>query len=203
MIKNRLDDMTQPQLFLSVCQPSQPPDPTPLHADTDRTKLWELVKDETVHLILREPGLMELARRRDSELLDFCETMLASGNLDDWFVAVKIIASIASRKAIARLVMIYASSLSDNRQFITNLVARVLTADFVHPFSIMIRELAIPGELDITGWTSTALATLQDVCKRAGIEVIPTGRAAYQASHNSDDLELTTAQSLFSETLGK
>ena len=202
-MKNRPKSMTQPQLFLSVCQPSQPPDPTPLHADTNRTKLWELVKDETVHLILREPGLLELARRRDPELLDFCETMLTSGDLDDWFVAVKTIASIGTRKAIDRLVMIYASSHSDDRRFITNLVAKILTTDFVHPFSIMVRELAIPGKLDITGWTSTAVATLQGVCKRQGIEAILTGRVTYQRSQTADDLEMTTAQSFFSEALGK
>jgi hypothetical protein len=166
-------------------------------------KLWALVRDEAVHLILREPGLLELARRRDSELLDFCETMLSSGNIDDWFVAVKTIASIGTRKTIDRLVMIYANTHSEDRRFITNLVAKVLTTDFVHPFSIMIRELAVPGELDITGWTSTAIATLQDVCKRFGIEVILTGRTTYQTSQNTDDFELTTAQSIFSKTSGK
>ncbi|MHA1927566.1 MAG: hypothetical protein ACTSV2_03190 [Candidatus Thorarchaeota archaeon] len=195
--------MTRPQLVLSVCHPSQPPTPTPLHTDTDRTKLWELVKDERVHLILREPGLLELARRRDPELLDFCENMLVSGDIDDWFTAIKTIASIGIRKAIDRLVMLYASSLSDDRRFITNLVAKGLTVDHVHPFSIMIRELAVPGELDITGWTSTAVATLQEVCKRQGIEIILVGRAAYQAGRSTEDFEVSLAHSLFSETLGK
>lgn len=195
--------MTRPQLFLSVCQPSQPPDPTPLHADTDRTKLWELVKDETVHLILREPVLLELARRRDPELLDFCENMLVSGDIDDWFTAIKTISSIGIRKAIDRLVMLYASSPSGDRRFITSLIAKVLTVDYVHPFSIMVRELAFPGELDITGWTSTAIATLHDVCKRQGIEIILVGRAAYQTSRSTEDVEVTIAHSLFSGTLGK
>ncbi len=203
MIKSRPKCMTQPQLVLSVCHPSQPDPTPPQHADTDRIKLWELVKDDSVHLILREPGLLELARRRDPELLDFCESMFASGDIDDWFVAVKTIASIATRKAIDRLVMIYAGSYSDNRRFITNLIAKVLTTDFVHPFTIMIRELATPGELDITGWTSTAIATLQGVCKRHGIEVILTGQVSYQISRNVDDIEMTTAQSIFSETFGK
>ncbi len=195
--------MTRPQLILSVCHPSQPPAPTPLHTDTDRTKLWELVKDETVHLILREPGLLELARRRDPELLDFCENMLVSGDIDDWFTAIKTIASIGIRKAIDRLVMLYASSQSDGRRFITNLIAKVLTVDHVHPFSIMVRELAVPGELDITGWTSTSIATLQAVCKRQGVEIVLVGRVVHQASRSREDFEVTLAHSLFSKTLGK
>jgi hypothetical protein len=35
----------------------------------------------------------------------------------------------------------------------------------------MVREVAVPGELDVSGWTKTAISTLQDVCKRFGVEV--------------------------------
>ena len=51
------------------------------------------------------------------------------------------------------------------------MVAKILTAEHVKPFSIMVREVACPGELDVSGWTRTAISTLKDVCKRFGIDV--------------------------------
>jgi hypothetical protein len=160
-----------PQLRLKSRPPSRP-DHTPLHVDTDRSQLWELVEDTSVHLILREPALLELARRKDTKLYEYCESLLTSGDIDDWFLGVKALAELGTRPAVDRLVMAYAGSLSDDRRFITSLLAQSLSADYVRPFSIMVRELAVPGEIDVTGWTSTAIATLQDVCKRLGIRSI-------------------------------
>ncbi len=60
-------------------------------------------------------------------------------------------------------------------------MAQTLTVDYVHPFTIMLRELAVPGEIDITGWTSRAVTTLQDICKRRGIETEIEG--VNQTSH--------------------
>jgi hypothetical protein len=57
------------------------------------------------------------------------------------------------------------------RRLVLSMVAKVLTAEYVKPFGIMVREVAVPGELDVSGWTKTAISTLQDVCKRFGIEV--------------------------------
>ncbi|MHA1481554.1 MAG: hypothetical protein ACTSQZ_09050, partial [Candidatus Thorarchaeota archaeon] len=91
-------------------------------------KLWQLVRDDTVHLILREPSLLELARRRDPELLPFCEKiLLASGDTDKWLIGCKTIAAIGTRNAIDKLIMLYARSISDNRRFIINIVAQILT----------------------------------------------------------------------------
>ena len=50
------------------------------------------------------------------------------------------------------------------------MVAKILTAEHVKPFSIMVREVACPGELDVSGWTKVAISTLRDVCSRFGIE---------------------------------
>lgn len=144
----------------------------PMHADTDRARLWELVKDKSVHLILREPGLLELARRQDSDLLDFCECMLSSEDIDEWMAAVKILSVMQTDEAVDRLIMVYAQSLSSDRRFVTGEVAKILTADHVHPFTVMVRELASPGEINVTGWTSVAISTLKDVCKRFGVEVV-------------------------------
>ncbi|MHA2191533.1 MAG: hypothetical protein ACXAAP_15035 [Candidatus Thorarchaeota archaeon] len=134
--------------------------------------MWELVKDKSVHLILREPGLLELARRQDSDLLDFCECMLSSEDIDEWMAAVKILSVMQTDEAVDRLIMVYAQSLSSDRRFVTGEVAKILTADHVHPFTVMVRELASPGEINVTGWTSVAISTLKDVCKRFGVEVV-------------------------------
>lgn len=167
--------MTTPPRLCLVCHPPSRPEHTPLHADTDRMQLWELVNDQDVHLILRAPGLMELARRKDPGVLDYCEKLLNSDNSEEWFLGVKTIAELGTQESVDRLVMIYASSLDEKRRYIIHLLAKTLTLDNVHPFSIMARELAGPGEVDITGWTSTAVNTLQDVCKRMGVKTVTNG----------------------------
>ena len=109
----------------------------------------------------------------DPDLISFCDGLLESGEKEDWFLALKAITVLDTPEAIEKLVMIFAGTLSnDDRLYIINLVARSLTADFVHPFSIMVRDLAHPGEIDISDWTKTAISTLQDVCKRYRIATV-------------------------------
>jgi len=59
---------------------------------------------------------------------------------------------------------------------VLNSVAQILTAEHVKAFSIMVRDIAQPGEIDVTGWTKVAISTLQDACKRFGIETVLVGR---------------------------
>ncbi len=168
---------TKPQLRL-VSHPPSRPEHTPLHADADRTQLWELVRDQDIHLVLRGPALLELARRRDPDLLSFCDTLLKSANKEQWLLAVKAISTFDTTESLEQLVMIFATSTDpDDREFIIMLVARTLTADFVRPFSIMVRDLAKPGTIDISGWTRSAIATLQDVCKRYSIDTHIEGKS--------------------------
>ena len=76
----------------------------------------------------------------------------------------------------------YAHSLNDDRKVVLSYVAKILTAEHIKPFSIMVREVACPGEIDITGWTKVAISTLQDICKRFGIDTVVDGRI-----HDSTD----------------
>lgn len=163
--------MTPKSQLRLVHHPPFRPEHTPLHADVDRSQLWELVRDPDIHLVLREPALLELARRRDPDLLSFSESLLKSHNHENWTMAVKVISVLGTTESVERLIMIFASTLNnDDRLLIINLVATSLTADFVRPFSIMVRDIAKPGTIDISGWTKTAIATLQDVCKRVSVE---------------------------------
>lgn len=166
--------MTSPQLRL-LSKPSQIEDHTPLYADIDSTQLWDLVNDERVHLVLRRPALLELARRKDSDLLDYCEELLNSDDHEKWLTALSTLSAIGSHDAVDRLILVYAHSLNEDRKVVLSVVARILTAEHVKPFSIMVREIAVPGELDVTGWTRVAISTLQEVCRRFGVETVRIG----------------------------
>ncbi|MFW9918321.1 MAG: hypothetical protein ACFFED_01870 [Candidatus Thorarchaeota archaeon] len=187
--------MTPKSQLRLVCHPPSWPEHTPLHADADRTQLWELVRDQDIHLVLREPALLELARRRDPDLLCFSELLLKSQRHEDWTMAVKAIAAIGTTDSLEKLVMIFATSLNnDDRLLIIDLVARSLTADFVRPFSIMVRDIAKPGTIDISGWTKAAIATLQDVCKRVSVDIHVDGHAAKTAGAQLDDIDASSIQ---------
>ncbi len=166
--------MTQPRLRL-LLTPSHIENHTPLYVDVDSARLWNLVKDETVHLILRKPALLELARRHDLQLMDYCEKLLGSEDYEDWLMGLDLLVALGTHDAIDRLILVYAQSLNDERKHVLCMVAKILTAEHVKPFSIMVREIARPGELDVSGWTKTAISTLKDVCKRFGIDVFGAG----------------------------
>jgi hypothetical protein len=167
--------MTKPQLRL-LSRPSVSEDHTPLHVDVDSARLWDLIFDEKVHLVLRRPALLELARRQDPKLMDYCENLLKSDDYEEWLTALATLSAIGTPDAVDRLVLAYAHSLNEDRRLVLSHVARILTAEHIKPFSIMVREVACPGEIDITGWTRVAISTLQDTCKRFGIETIIDGR---------------------------
>jgi len=166
--------MTQPRLRL-LSTPSHIEHHTPLYVDVDSARLWNLVEDETVHLILRKPALLELARRHDLQLMDYCEKLLGSEDYEDWLMGLDLLVALGTHDAIDRLILVYAQSLNDERKHVLCMVAKILTAEHVKPFSIMVREIARPGELDVSGWTKTAISTLKDVCKRFGIDVFGAG----------------------------
>ncbi|MFW9964154.1 MAG: hypothetical protein ACFFCX_11350 [Candidatus Sifarchaeia archaeon] len=161
--------MTQPRLRL-LSTPSHIKDHTPLYVDVDSARLWNLVEDESVHLVLRKPALLELARRQDTLLMDYCENLLGSEDDEKWLMALDLLVALGTPDAVDRLILVYAQSLNDERRLVLCMVARILTAEHVKPFSIMVRDVAYPGELDVSGWTKTAISTLQDVCRRFGIE---------------------------------
>lgn len=166
--------MTQPRLRL-LSTPSHIENHTPLYVDVDSARLWNLVEDNTVHLILRKPALLELARRQDPLLMDYCEKILGSEDYERWLIGIDILVALGTSDAVDRLILVYAQSLNDERRHVLSMVAKILTAEHVKPFSIMVREVACPGELDVSGWTRTAISTLKDVCKRFGIEMIGEG----------------------------
>ena len=181
--------MTQPRLRL-LSTPSHIENHTPLYVDVDSARLWNLVEDETVHLILRKPALLELARRQDPLLMDYCEKLVGSEDYEDWLIGINILVELGTHDAVDRLILVYAQSLNDERRHVLCMVAKILTAEHVKPFSIMVREVACPGELDVSDWTKAAISTLKDVCRRFGIETY--GHTATMG--NIDSIDSAEAQ---------
>jgi hypothetical protein len=104
--------------------------------------------------------------------MDHCEKLLGSEDYEDWLMGINTLVALATPEAVDRLILVYAQSLNDERRHVLCMVAKILTAEHVKPFSIMVRDIAVPGELDVSGWTRTAISTLKDVCKRFGIETV-------------------------------
>jgi hypothetical protein len=167
--------MTHPQLRL-LSSPIQIKDHTPLYVDVDSARLWDLVNDDCVHLLLRRPALLELARRKDSNLMDYCEALLNSQDYENWLTGLITLSAIGSHDAVDRLILAYAHALNEDRKTVLSIVAKILTAEHVKPFSIMVREVAVPGEIDINGWTRVAISTLEDACRRFGLETVLVGK---------------------------
>jgi hypothetical protein len=108
--------------------------------------------------------------------MDYCEKLLQSDDYDDWLTALSILSAIGTHDAVDRLILVYAHSLNEDRRIVLSHVAKILTAEHIKPFSIMVREVACPGEIDITGWTKVAIATLQNACKRFGVKTVLDGK---------------------------
>jgi hypothetical protein len=108
--------------------------------------------------------------------MDHCEQLLSSDDYEKWLTGLITLSAIGSHDAVDRLILAYAHTLNDDRKIVLSIVAKILTAEHVKPFSIMLREVAVPGEIDITGWTRVAISTLEDVCKRFGLETVLVGK---------------------------
>ncbi len=107
-------------------------------------------------------------------------------------MGIDILVALANHDAVDRLILVYAQSLNNERKYVLCMVAKILTAEHVKPFGIMVRDLASPGELDVSGWTKTAISTLMDVCKRFGIEIV-----------GNDDMKTETVEYLDSSDVDK
>ena len=181
--------MTQPRLRL-LSMPSHIEDHTPLYVDVDSARLWNLIEDDAIHLILKKPALLELARRQDPLLMDYCEKLLGSEDYESWLMGLDLLVALGTPDAVDRLILVYAQSLKDERRYILSMVAKILTAEHVKPFSIMVREIACPGELDVSGWTQVAISTLKDVCKRFGIDTYGVGDKIGDLAVNPETLNI-------------
>ncbi|MFX1605738.1 MAG: hypothetical protein ACFFDD_07510 [Promethearchaeota archaeon] len=139
--------------------------------DTLTESLWDTARDESLHIILREPALLELARRRDPGVLSYCDRLLFSEDQEQWFSALKVLETLATYHAVQRLLVICGYSGTSDRKVVMHVLARVLTPSHSEGFRRILRSMISPGKLDVTGWSTTALRVLKSVCIELGIDV--------------------------------
>ncbi|MFW9833278.1 MAG: hypothetical protein ACFFEK_04735 [Candidatus Thorarchaeota archaeon] len=144
---------------------------TPALQETLTESLWDTVKDVSLHVILREPALLELARRQEPGVLSYCDKLLLSDDKESWFSALKTLEALNTYDAVQRLLVICGTSGTGDRKVVMNFLARVLTDSHREGFRRILRSLVTPGRLDVTGWSLTALRVLKAVCIERGIDV--------------------------------
>ncbi len=162
--------MRQNQLILEFSS-TTPDYSAPSLQETLTESLWDTVKDESLHIILREPALVELARRQEPGVLSYCDKLLISEDYEHWFSGLKALETLNTYDAVQRLLVICGYSGTGDRKIVMHVLARVLTDSHREGFRRILRSMITPGTLDVTGWSPTALRVLKAVCIEHGIEV--------------------------------
>jgi hypothetical protein len=162
--------MRQNQLILEY-KSSVPDYSAPSLQDTLTESLWDTVQDNSLHIILREPALLELATRQEPGVLSYCDKLLLSDDQECWFSALKTLEALNTYDAVQRLLVICGTSGTRDRKVVMNVIARVLTDSHREGFRRILRSMVTPGRLDVTGWSPTALRVLRAVCMEQRIDV--------------------------------
>ncbi len=115
--------------------------------------------------------LLELARRNEFAVLDYCESLLDSGEIENWFTALKALATLGTLQTTDRLFHLYRDANPDKRRYIAQYIAQAVGPAHAMLFRIVVKSFAAVGELNVKGWTPFAIDTLIDTCRRKGISV--------------------------------
>ncbi|MFW9803478.1 MAG: hypothetical protein ACFFFC_12535 [Candidatus Thorarchaeota archaeon] len=163
--------MREDSLVLVTSRGEQYPTPSPF-SNTSAESLWDTVKNSELHILLREPALIELAQRREPGVLSFCENLVNCGDQECWFTGIKALAALGTYEAVQRLLAVSGSLNPWDRKIVIQTVATVLTSPQREAFRRVARLFAVPGKLNVTGWTATALRVLRSVCEECGIHLV-------------------------------
>jgi hypothetical protein len=163
--------MREDSLVLVTSRAEQYPTPSPF-SNTSVESLWDTVRNSELHILLREPALIELARRKEPGLLSFCEHLVNCGDQECWFTGIKALAALGTYEAVQRLLAISGSLTPWDRRIVIQTVATVLASPQREAFRRVVRLFATPGKLDVTGWTATALRVLRSVCEECGVRIM-------------------------------
>jgi hypothetical protein len=162
--------MRQNQLILEF-KSTIPDSIAPSLQDTLTESLWDTARDDSLHIILREPALLELARRQEPGVLSYCDRLLLSEDLEYWFSALKVLEALNTYDSAQRLLVVCGYSGTSERQIAMHVLARILSTAHREGFRRILRSVITPGTLDVTGWSPVALRVLRAVCIEQGIEV--------------------------------
>ena len=139
--------------------------------ETLSESLWTTAKDEELHILLREPALIELARRQEPGVLSICDRLLVSEDQERWFSALKILEALNTYDAVQRLLVVCGYSGTGDRGVVMHVLARVLTPAHREGYRRILRSMVASGVLDVSGWSPTALSVLKVVCTEKSIHV--------------------------------
>ncbi len=114
----------------------------------------------------------ELASRKEPGVLPFCDVLLNLEDQESWFTALKALETLNTYDAAQRLLVLCGSSSTGDRKIVLNVLARILTGSQREGFRRLIRSFIQPGELEVSGWTPTALRVLENVCVEKGVKLI-------------------------------
>ena len=124
--------------------------------------------------ILREPALLELAKRKDPGVIAYCDVLLFSEDQESWFSALKTLKTLDTYDSAQRLLVLCGTSNTIDRRIVLNVLARILTSSQREGFRRILRSMIEPGDLDVTGWSPIALRVLESTCAEKGIEIVDT-----------------------------
>jgi hypothetical protein len=142
--------MNQPVLFVMTRAPPINNDEFSYLENTDSERLWMTVNQESLHPFLREPALLELARRQDSRVLDLCERMMVKDDPEEWLLAVFTLGELGTIYAIERLLHHASQCESYRKRIILKTVATILTEEYWESFIKLANIFGVPGILDVT-----------------------------------------------------
>ncbi len=146
----------------------------------DADDLWEKANDSSTYLFVRTPMMIELARREDSRILDLCESLLKSGEIEEWFVALRVLASMKNDVSCSWLIDLYKESEPHRRSYIAKYTAMVVGPKNVSEFKKIALSISAAGTINVSGWTKTALKCLKSSCKRLGIVIVKSEKLQKQ-----------------------
>jgi hypothetical protein len=185
-------------LFL-VTSPKEAMDVSSPYSNTTTESLWDTAKNSELHILLREPALLELARRGEPGVQSFCEVLIGCGDQECWFTGIHALASLRTYDAVSRLLVTSGSLNPCDRNIVIHTVATVLSSAHRETFRRVLHPLVVPGFMDVTGWTPTAVRILKSVCEERGLVIIASAKDiplwVQTGTGESESLETTTAQS--------
>ena len=125
-----------------------------------------------IHPMFRESSLIELAERKDESVPTICESLLASQDIEEWFLAVRALSKMATEGSILRLFAICLEVSGQKRKHVLSRIATVLPITMTAFFRKLVRDLIDDQIVDITNWTQAALEVVSAECHRLGIQVV-------------------------------
>jgi hypothetical protein len=154
-------------------------------------RLWNQVVNNNIHPSLRSPALFELARRHDPRLYELCSAMVSLEDIEEWFLGLYTLRQLGTQKSIKRLLILAKNSSISKRKIILCELAKILPLEYLEDFIHLAKNLAIPGVLDATGWSSAAFSAIQQICKFKSLDIYIVDKSKFKklsqtlAKHNN------------------